>query len=122
MNITITKPSLTDTEILQAKNEASLPQQVVDSGNEGEIAHIAVKQVLDIERDSTDYDDEIGILVDWAREQTGGDDPMDLKWAVRDLRMRIGTPTHGDAIKHLSRFAYLDLEEKKIKREKSTFV
>ena len=46
---------------------------------------------------------------------------MDIKWAVRDLRMRIGTPTFGDSTQHLARFAYLDMEEKRIKAEKETF-
>lgn len=112
----------TDLEKIQEKNDESLPQSVIESSEPGEIAIIAVKQVLEIDRDSTDYDSELSTLVDWAREQTGGDDPTELKWAIRDLRMRIGTPSFGDAIKHLSRFAYLDLEEKRIKKEKQSFI
>lgn len=122
MNITITQPTKTDLEVLQERNDASMPQQVIEDGDAGEISHIAVKQVLELDRDTSDYDNEINTLVDWAREQTGGDDPIELKWAIRDLRMRLGTPTHGDAIKHLARFAYLDLQEKKIKSEKRDFV
>lgn len=117
-----TPPDKTDMEKIQEKNDDSLPQSVVEGTEPGMISTIAVKQVLEIDRDSTDYDSELSILVDWAREQTGGDDPTELKWAIRDLRMRIGTPSFGDAIKHLSRFAYLDLEEKRIKKEKQGFI
>lgn len=122
MDIKIIKATPTDVEKIEAKNEESLTKQVVEGGNEGEIANIAVKQALDIERDNTDYDDDLDILVKWAKSQTDGDDPTDLKWAIRDLRMRLGTPTFGDSIKHLSRFAYLDLEEKRIKKEKRNFI
>ena len=122
MNIIVTPPDKTDLEKLQAKNEESLPQQILEGGNEGEINHIAVKQVLEVERDSTEYDKEINTLVQWAKQQTDDHDPMSLKWAIRDLRMRLGTPNFGDAIKHLARFAYLDLEEKRIKSEKRRFV
>lgn len=121
-DIIITKPTPTDVEVLQAKNDESLPQQVVEGGNEGEIDYIAVKQVLEIDRDSTEYDKDISTLVEWAKLQTGNSDPMEMKWAIRDLRMRLGTPTYGDAIKHLARFAYLDLEEKRIKKAKTEFV
>lgn len=119
MKITVTP---TDVEVLERRNEESLPQQILDGSNEGEIEYLSVKQVLDIERDSTDYDDDINTLVKWAKAQTDSKDPIDLKWVIRDLRMRLGTPTHGDSIKHLSRFAYLDMEEKKIKSEKRGFV
>lgn len=112
----------TDLETIQERNDESIPQQVIDGAEPGMIDSIAVKQVLEIDRDSKDYDDDIKILVDWAKTKVDGDDPIQLKWAIRDLRMRLGTPAFGDSIKHLSRFAYLDLEEKRIKKEKQKFV
>ncbi len=117
-----TPPDKTDVEKIQEANDRAMPQQVVDGGNEGEINTIAVKQVLEIERDNMDYDEDLKILVKWAKGQVDDDDPISLKWAIRDLRMRLGTPNFGDSIKHLTRFAYLDLEEKRIKSEKQKFV
>jgi len=35
--------------------------------------------------------------------------------------LKIGTPAFGDRIKNLSRFAYLELEENRIKKEKDSF-
>jgi hypothetical protein len=118
----MTPPDKTDMEKIQEENERSLPQQILDGAEPGIIENIAVKQVLEIERNNTDYDDDVKTLVKWAKEQTGSDDPQELKWAIRDLRMRLGTPNLGDAIKHLTRFAYLDLEEKRIKKEKQGFI
>lgn len=117
-----TPPDKTDLEKIQEENDRAMPQQVVESAEPGVIENIAVKQVLEIDRDDTNYDGDVKTLVKWAKEQTGSDDPTELKWAIRDLRMRLGTPNLGDSIKHLSRFAYLDLEEKRIKKEKQGFI
>lgn len=109
-------------EAIQEANDQSIePQQIIESREPGEMDYIAVKQVFEIDRDSVDYDDDINILARWAREQTKSTDPLEIKWAIRDLRMRLGTPTFGESIKHVARFAYLDMEEKRIKREKSSF-
>lgn len=118
----MTPPDKTDMEKIQEKNDESLPQKVLESSEPGEIANIAVRQVLEIKNDSKDYDEDVNTLVKWAKTQVDSDDPTEIKWAIRDLRMRLGTPTFGDSIKHLSRFAYLDMEEKRIKSEKQKFV
>lgn len=122
MDIKIISATPTDVEQIEAKNEESLPQQVLDGATPEMINTIAVKQTLEIDRDNTDYDEDVETLVRWAKEQTDSDDPQEIKWAIRDLRMRLGTPSYGDSIKHLSRFAYLDSEEKRIKREKREFI
>lgn len=106
-------------EIVEESLEDEETGKVTD-GNEGEIHQIAVKQVLDVGRDDASYDDEVKTLVKWAREKVG-DDPLDIKWAIRDLQMRLGTPTFGDSVKHIARFAYLDSEERRIKQAKRQF-
>lgn len=116
------EPEKTDLQKIQEANDRSLPQQVLDGASPGLIEDIAIKQVLEVDRDDQQYDDDIKVLVKWAKQQTDSKDPQDLKWAIRDLRMRLGTPSFGDSIKHLTRFAYLDLEEKRIKSEKQKFI
>lgn len=117
MNIRVITPDLTDVEKLE--REYSEPPSSVEGDNAGEINSIAVRQVLDV--DAGEYDDEVNTLVKWAQSK-GKQDPLEIKWAIRDLRMRLGTPTFGDHIKHLSRFAYLEMEESRIKREKDSFM
>ncbi len=115
MDIKIIGASPTDTEVLEEKQE-----QKLEGGNDGEINTIAIRQVLDV-TDSAEYEGEIKTLIEWAKATTGSSDHTELKWAIRDLQMRLGTPLHGDAIKNLARFAYLDLEEKRIQKEKKSF-
>lgn len=92
MDIKITKPTPTDLEVLQERNEDSVDSGKVDGDNSGEIDHIAVKQVLEIDRDDSSYDEDVQRLVRWAKAQSDSDDPTELKWVIRDLRMRLGTP------------------------------
>lgn len=112
MDIKIVGPTPTETENLEQRDSQSIESP-------SNMDQIAIKQVLEIEGDK--YSNELETLLEWAKTQVKDDDPISLKWAIRDLRMRIGTPTHEDAVKHLARFAYLDLEEKRIKREKESF-
>lgn len=115
MDIKIIGASPTETEVLEEKEVGKL-----EGANDGEINTIAVRQVLDIESPS-EYKSEINTLLEWAKATTGSDDYMELKWAIRDLQMRIGTPLHGDRVKNLARYAYLDLEDKRIQKEKKSF-
>lgn len=114
MEIKIIGQDTTEVEQLEQRDVSP-----VEGANDGEINQIAVRQVLEIEKG--EYQDELETILEWAKSQTKSDEYTDLKWAIRDLSMRLGTPTHGDRIKHLARFAYLDLEEKRIQKEKSSF-
>lgn len=118
MDIKIVKPDGTEVEEIQKSYDADVGK--LEGDNDGEINHIAVKQVLELERDDPKYNEDIDRLVRWAKSN-GAKDYTEIKWAIRDLQMRLGTPTFGDHIKHLSRFAYLDLEEKRIKSEKEKY-
>jgi len=106
--------SKTDLEILEEKENAT-----VEDGDGTKIESIAVAQTLEVDGDK--YGNEIKTLVEWAKQKTGSEDYMDLKWAVRDLRIKLGTPTFGDPIKNMARFAQLDLDESRIKKEKESF-
>lgn len=106
--------SKTDVEVLEEKEN-----NIVEDGDGTRIDTIAVAQTLEI--DSSKYEKEISTLIDWAKEKTGSEDYMDLKWAVRDLRLKLGTPTFGDPVKNMARFAQLDLDEIRIQKEKQSF-
>jgi len=112
------KSTPTDVEVLEAKETAT-----IEGGDGNQINTIAVHQVLEIDGDSdkATYQEDVKTLIEWAKEKTGSDDYAELKWAIRDLQLKIGTPAFGDRIKNLARFAYLELEENRIKKEKDTF-
>lgn len=98
-------------------------QSTVDGAMPDEINTIAVHQMLEINDDEKKhlYENDVKTLIEWAKTKTQSSDPFELKWAIRDLQLKVSTPAFGDAIKHLSRFAYLDLEELKLKEEKRRF-
>ena len=111
----------TETESLAAFEKAELPQSVMDSSDPDLITMTAVKQALEIESEKDTYSKEVNTLIEWAKSKLGEDaikNPMEFKWVVRDLRMRLGTPAYGDPIKHIARFAYLELEGNRIDSEK----
>lgn len=110
----------TPTELNTLIENAKFSQPTLESSEPSKIATIATKQALELEGESSKYDNDVDIIRDWAKAKVG-DDPQDIKWAIRDLIMRLGTPTFGDHIKHVARFAYLDTQEKKIKAEKESF-
>lgn len=114
MDIKVVDASPTDTENLEAKETSTI------EGSQGdEINTIAVHQVLEIEAGK--YEKEVNTLLEWAKEKTQSDDYQKLRWAIRDLQLKIGTPPFGDRIKNLARFAYLELEENRIKKEKDSY-
>lgn len=56
-------------------------------------------------------------LVDWAKAK-GATTREDIAWSIRQLAARVGTPAIGDGnIKHLSVYAYLELERLKIDKQ-----
>lgn len=122
MDIKIVEATPTDVEKLEAKIEESIEQKTLEGSMGDEISTIAIHQVLELEgAEQTQYKESVQTLLEWAKETADSDDPTALKWAIRDLQMRVSTPLYGDRIRHLARFAYLDLEEKRIKQEKRSF-
>lgn len=117
MDIKIIGASPSETETIEAKET-----QTIEGSSGDEINTIAANQVLEIEDgDRARYSGEVQTLLEWAKSKTGSDDYQELKWAIRDLQLKIGTPPFGDRIKNLARFAYLELEEKRIQQEKKSF-
>jgi hypothetical protein len=112
-----------DSESIEQKVDDSKPQQILSGAMPDEMNIIAVHQMLELHDDEKKhlYKDDVKTLIEWAKTKTGKNDPMELKWAIRDLQLKVSTPSFGDAIKHLARFAYLDLEELKLKEEKRSF-
>lgn len=80
----------------------------------------AVAQVMgldDMERSK--YQSEIQTLIRWARTQSKEHTPTQLKWTLRNLSAKLGTPGLAEKmITRAARYAYLDLEGKKLNEEK----
>ena len=84
----------------------------------------AIGQVMGLEKDSEfgQYQDKIQTLLDYAKSQTDDHSLENLKWVVRSLELKLGTPPFAEKrITWLSRYAYLSTEEAKLKKEKEVF-
>jgi hypothetical protein len=85
----------------------------------GEIMLNSVGQMFNLRPDEITKDkDKINLLIDYAKSQTDETSPEAIKWAIRSLQGRVGTPPLGQAwIPYLSQYAYLKLESLKLNKE-----
>ncbi len=89
-----------------------------------ELLDKAVAQVMGLETDSEKdlYKNDIQTLLQYAKTQTKDHSPQNLKWVLRSLELKLGTPPLAEKrIKWMARYAYLSMEENKIKSEKKQF-
>jgi hypothetical protein len=79
----------------------------------------SVGQLFDLSPNEVNsYSNKIGTLIDYAKSQTGDHSPEGIKWALRALQGRVGTPPLGEKwINYLSKYAWLKLDELRLKGE-----
>jgi len=64
------------------------------------------------------YKTKINTLIAYAKLKTDDHSPQGLKWAIRNLETKLGTPALGEKlINYLTRYAYLYLESKNLEKE-----
>lgn len=115
---------IVDTEVKTPdKIETQEPEQLSSPVAEG-LQQAAIQQVMDIEdSEKHKYTRDLEILLDYAKSQTKDHSPQNLKWVIRSLELKLGTPPLAERrIKYVSRYAYLVLETSKIKEEMQQFV
>ena len=103
-----------DTETPEQMSGEALPRLLEDS----------VAEVMGIE-DSAEKNrsmDKIQTLIEYAKSQTTDHSPENIKWAIRHLELKLGTPPLAEKrINWLSRYAYLLSEKKKLDSELMSF-
>ena len=108
------KPAETSIE----KKEIKVPEEPLSGPASEEIELNAISSALDIDAKDSNYTDEIGWLLDYAKDQSEDNSVEGLKWAIRELEIQVGTPPYlEDRVKYLARYAYLYLEDKKTRAE-----
>ena len=103
--------------------EASAPMEMKAPGgldSPVELGVINVAQMLDMDLDEmAKYEDKIKDLIDWGKTQVDDPTMQNIKIALRNLESRLGSPGLGEhRILKMHRFAYLELQEHKLKKEK----
>ena len=104
----------------EAKTEIGQPS---NSFSSGEIEQMAVADVIGLERNEySKYSKNLNTLIEYAKTQTDDPTPENLKWVIRQLSFKVGTPPLGEKLApYLSRYAYLALERNKIAKEIEKF-
>jgi hypothetical protein len=90
----------------------------------GDIELKAMGQVMGLERDSEigQNESKLRTLLDYAKSQTKDHSPENLKWIIRSLELKLGTPPLAEKrISYVTRYAYILGEESRIKAEKEKF-
>lgn len=69
------------------------------------------------------YKRNIGTLIEYAKMKTNDHSAESIKWIIRRLGTKLGTPPLGEKpVSYLSRFAYLELQGQKVKEEQKRFL
>lgn len=92
--------------------------------SEGEADKVAVAQLMGLETDSDklQYSDQIDDIIAWAKQE-GYKDTSELKWIVRSLQDRLGSPPLTEKwVTRVARFAHLSLETQKLEAEKQSLM
>ena len=71
----------------------------------------------------TEHKHKLQILLEYAKSKTDDHSIENLKWEVRHLGVKLGTPPLGEQlINQLFRYATLDLQSRKIDKEKERYI
>ena len=98
--------------------EVKTPEQPLSETVSSELELNAITSALDIEGDDSNYTDEIRWLLDYAKDQSEDNTVEGLKWAIRELETKLGTPPFlEDRVKFMARYAFLFMEGKKTSKE-----
>lgn len=86
---------------------------------ESEIMRNAVADALDIDiKEAKRYKDKINTILDYAAKQSDELSPMKVKWIVRNIELKLGTPPFSEnRISQISRYAHLNQEKARISDE-----
>lgn len=89
-----------------------------------ELQEKAIFQVvgLDDSNEQSAYRHKAQTLLEYAKSQTEDHSPENLKWIIRSLELKLGTPPLAEKrVNYLARYAWLEIEESKLKKEKLAF-
>ena len=102
---------------VEEKIEAKEPDTVVSTT--GQLLVQSVAEMFDLKpSESSKFQSKINTLIDYAKTQTDQHSPEGIKWALRSLALKVGTPPLGEKlITYLTKYAYLATEKKNLEKE-----
>ena len=83
---------------------------------------IADAMGLESSIDKSKYSDKVQTLMEYVKSQTKDFSPENIKWVIRNLELKLGTPPFAEKrISYVARYAYLMSEKKKLDSELTSF-
>lgn len=109
----LVEQSQTQEVVEQPKNAVSAPALP-----EMEVRAAAQVMGLEGETEINKHEPQLKTLLEWAKAQNPKADLTELKWIIRSLELKLGTPPLSEKrINYMSRYAFLQMEKSKIDRE-----
>jgi hypothetical protein len=108
-------------EVKQEKTEVKEPETIAVKLDEYMLPSIA--SLFDLKpQEVGKYKEELKTLYEYAKTQTNERTPEALKWVIRSLQGKIGSPPFGERwITYLNRYVRLRMEKNKIEEEIKSF-
>ena len=122
-DIKIIDPETNEPKVEEAPKEQTSENNISSPVGE-ELQKDAVYRVmgLDSYEDQHRYRQDVDLLIDWVKMENKNPSREDIKWALRNLETKLGSPPLSEKkISYLSRFAYLEMEGRKLEEEKKMF-
>lgn len=105
------------------------PQEVetppgIENGEGGDILRNEVAQLFNLDQNETrSYKNKLDTLIEYGKTKTDDHSPQGIKWALRSLGLKLGTPPLAEKlIEYTYRYAYLAMEGNRIDDEKQKFL
>ena len=108
-------------EIKEESKEISSPETEVLGGQS--FLNDSVADMFDIKpSERSKYSGKINTLIDYAKSKTDQHTPEGIKWAIRSLALKVGTPPLGEKlITYLTTYAYLAIEKQNIEKQMNKY-
>jgi hypothetical protein len=117
-------------DILIVDQKKEEPQQVSEQ-HEGVSAPVQPELVrssreeamgLESSQEKHRYQDKIDTLMQYVKTQTQDLSPENVKWIIRSLELKLGTPPFSERrINYVAQYAYLCMETKRLEKDKEKF-
>jgi len=110
----------------QPKETKPPKEQGVVSPPAGEfILRSSVEEAMGLEskEDKHRYQDKVDTLIEYVRTQTKEMSPEAIKWVIRSLELKLGTPLFSEKrINYVAQYAWLCMETDRLEKEKEKFL
>lgn len=100
------------------------PKQTISAPVKPEIMRMAIEESMGLEsaEEKHRYQDKVDTLLEYVKTQTNEWSPESVKWVIRSLELKLGTPPFSEKrINYVAQYAWLCMETQKLEAEKDKF-